>query len=89
VLDDQGRVQRTRYELGLWYALRDALRAGRVFIMLGRLAPVGHARINPLGRYRFDNPDGPPGQLRPRHHPSADEQHDRPTAPIGVTGDKH
>ena len=26
---------------------------------LSRLAPVSHAHINPLGRYRFDNPDAP------------------------------
>ena len=56
---------------------------------LARLAPVGHAHINPLGRYRFDNLDSPPGQLRPLHDPGADEQHDGPTSPIGVSGDKH
>jgi TnpA family transposase len=55
---------------------------------LARLAPVGHAHINPLGRYRFDNPDGsPPGQLRPLHNPDADEHHGWPTSPIGVSGD--
>lgn len=31
VLDDDGRVQRTRYELGLWFVARDALRAGRLY----------------------------------------------------------
>jgi len=31
VLDEDGRVQRTRYELGLWCAIRDALRDGRLF----------------------------------------------------------
>ena len=30
VRDEQGRVLRTRYELGLWFAVRDALRAGRL-----------------------------------------------------------
>lgn len=30
VLDEQGRVLRTRYEIGLWSAVRDALRAGRL-----------------------------------------------------------
>lgn len=55
-----------------------------------RLAPVGHAHINPLGHYRFDNPRGPPpGQFRPLHHPDADEHHARPSSPIGVSGDKH
>jgi hypothetical protein len=57
---------------------------------LARLAPVGHAHINPLGRYRFDNPDGPPsGQLRPLNDRDANEQHSWPTSPIGVSGDKH
>ena len=51
---------------------------------LARLAPVGHAHINPLGRYRVDNPaDPPPGQLRPLHDPNADDQHNRPSSPIG------
>jgi hypothetical protein len=31
VLDEDGRVLRTRYELGLWCAIRDALRDGRLF----------------------------------------------------------
>jgi hypothetical protein len=57
---------------------------------LACLTPVRHAHINPLGCYRFDNPDGPPpGQLRPLHDPDADEQHSQPTSPIGVSGDKH
>jgi hypothetical protein len=57
---------------------------------LARLAPIGHAHINPLGRYRFDNAQGPPsGRLRPLHDPDADGQHSRPTPPIGVSGDKH
>jgi hypothetical protein len=47
---------------------------------LARLAPVGHAHINPLGRYRFDNADSPPpGQLRPLRDPDADALHGRPT----------
>ena len=58
--------------------------------VLARLAPVGHAHINPLGRYRFNNPDSPPpGQLWPLRDPDADDQHGRPTSPIGVGGDKH
>jgi hypothetical protein len=57
---------------------------------LARLAPVGHAHINPLGRYRFDNPHGPPpGQFRLLHHPDPNGHHSRPTPPIGVSGDKH
>ena len=36
VFDENGRVQRTRYELGLWLTIRDALRAGRIFRPLGR-----------------------------------------------------
>jgi hypothetical protein len=57
---------------------------------LAQLAPVGHAHINPLGRYRFYNPDSPaPSQLRPLRDPDADELHRRPTSPIGVSGDKH
>ena len=36
VLDDDGRVQRTRYELGLWFVARDALRAGRLYRPIGR-----------------------------------------------------
>jgi hypothetical protein len=55
---------------------------------LGRLAPVGHAHIDPLGRYRLDNPHGPPvGELRPLRHTDTDEHHARPTSPIGVGGD--
>ena len=36
VLDEKGRVQRTRLELGLWFVARDALRAGRLFRPIGR-----------------------------------------------------
>ncbi|MDQ2759582.1 MAG: hypothetical protein M3Y17_03860 [Actinomycetota bacterium] len=42
VLDD-GRVQRTRMELGSWFVLRDALRAGWVF------RPVGRRYADPAG----------------------------------------
>jgi hypothetical protein len=41
VLDRDGRVQRTRYELGLWFVARDALRAGRLH------RPVGPALRRP------------------------------------------
>jgi len=43
VLDDDGRVQRTRYELGLWFVARDALRAGRLH------RPVGRRYADPAG----------------------------------------
>jgi hypothetical protein len=43
VLDDDERVQRTRYELGLWFVARDALRAG------GLYRPVGRRYANPAG----------------------------------------
>lgn len=43
VLDDDGRVQRTRYELGLWFVARDALRAGRLY------RPVGRRYADPAG----------------------------------------
>jgi TnpA family transposase len=36
VLDPHGRVLRTRYELGLWLTVRDALRAGRLYRPVGR-----------------------------------------------------
>jgi TnpA family transposase len=43
VLDHDGRVQRTRYELGLWFVARDALRAGRLH------RPVGRRYADPAG----------------------------------------
>jgi TnpA family transposase len=43
VLDEGGRVRRTRFELGLWFVLRDALRAGRAF------RPVGRRYADPAG----------------------------------------
>lgn len=51
VLDDHGRVQRTRYELGLWYAARDALRAGRVFRPVGRRYADPAAFLLPAERW--------------------------------------
>lgn len=43
VTDEHGRVLRTRYELGLWCAIRDALRDGRLFRAASRkyLDPAG------------------------------------------------
>ncbi len=43
VQGSDGRVQRTRLELGLWFVFRDALRAGRVF------RPVGRRYADPAG----------------------------------------
>lgn len=58
--------------------------------LLARLSPVGHAHINPLGRYRFDNPDTPPGgELRPLRDPDNHDEPSVPTPPLGVSGDKH
>jgi hypothetical protein len=52
VLDEHGRVQRTRYELGLWYAARDALRAGRVFRPIGRRSADPAAFLLPAERWQ-------------------------------------
>lgn len=38
MLDEKGRVQRTRLELGLWFVARDALRAGQLFRPIGGAA---------------------------------------------------
>jgi len=43
VVDDAGRVQRTRLELGLWFVARDALRAGQLF------RPIGRRYADPAG----------------------------------------
>jgi hypothetical protein len=52
VLDDQGRVQRTRHEPGLWYALCDAPRAGRLFRPIGRRYADPAAFLLPAERWR-------------------------------------
>ena len=54
MLDDDGRVQRTRYELGLWFVARDALRAGRLYRPIGRryAAPAGF--LMPAEHWRAD-----------------------------------
>jgi hypothetical protein len=54
VLDDQGRVQRTRYELGLWYTLRDALRAGRLFRPIGCRYADPAAFLMPAERWQHE-----------------------------------
>ncbi len=43
VLDDRGRVLRTRYEVGLWCAIRDGLRDGRLF------RPASRKYLDPTG----------------------------------------
>ena len=43
VLDEHDRVLRTRYELGLWCAIRDALRDGRLF------RPASRKYLDPAG----------------------------------------
>jgi hypothetical protein len=57
---------------------------------LAQLSPVGHAHVNPNGRYRFDVSALPAGQLRPlRERTDGDERTSRPSPPILVNGDKH
>ncbi|MCA1677465.1 MAG: Tn3 family transposase [Actinobacteria bacterium] len=58
---------------------------------LAQLSPVGHAHVNPNGRYRFDTASTPPsGRLRSlRERTATDEQPLRPTPPILLNGDKH
>lgn len=53
VLDD-GRVQRTRMELGSWFVLRDALRAGWVFRPVGRRYADPADFLMPTGRWQAD-----------------------------------
>jgi hypothetical protein len=53
-------------------------------------APLGHAHVNPNGRYRFGVSALPAGQLRPlRERTDGDERASRPSPPILVNGDKH
>jgi hypothetical protein len=80
-LDDDGRVQRTRYELGLWFVARDALRAGRLYRPVvrryrrpRRIPDAGRALAPRPRRTRRDiraypGPHRAPGQLE------ADQQH--------------
>jgi TnpA family transposase len=53
-LDDKGRVQRTRLELGLWFVGRDALRAGRLFRPVGRRYADPAGFLLPAGRWQAD-----------------------------------
>jgi hypothetical protein len=54
VLDEKGRVQRTRLELGLWFVARDALRAGRLFRPVGRRYADPAAFLMPDARWQAD-----------------------------------
>jgi TnpA family transposase len=54
VRDLDGRVHRTRYELALWFMLRDALRAGRVFRPIGRRYADPAAFLMPQQRWQAD-----------------------------------
>ena len=54
VLDEKGRVQRTRLELGLWFVARDALRAGRLFRPVGRRYADPAAFLMPDERWQAD-----------------------------------
>lgn len=72
VLDEQGRVLRTRYEVGLWCAIRDALRDGRLFRSASRkyLDPAGFllpdrewARAREELAVTFDRPLDPAERL--------------------------
>lgn len=58
---------------------------------LAQLSPVGHAHVNPNGRYRFDMTRSPgEGRLRPlRERAASDEQPVRPTQLVPLNGDKH
>ncbi|MDQ6778112.1 MAG: Tn3 family transposase [Actinomycetota bacterium] len=54
VLDADGRVQRTSFELGLWFAARDALRAGRLFRPIGRRYADPAGFLMPTARWQAD-----------------------------------
>ena len=54
VLDENGRVRRTRLELGLWFVARDALRAGRLFRPVGRRYADPAGFLMPAGRWHAD-----------------------------------
>jgi hypothetical protein len=54
VLDDNGRVQRTRYEFGLWFVTRDALRAGRLYRSVGRRYADPAGFLMPAERWQAD-----------------------------------
>ena len=53
-LADNGRVRRTRLELGLWFVARDALRAGRLFRPIGRRYADPAGFLLPAARWQAD-----------------------------------
>ena len=53
-VDSEGRVQRTRFELGLWFVLRVALRAGRVFRPVSRRYADPAGFLMPVERWSTD-----------------------------------
>ncbi len=53
-LDEDGRVQRTRFELALWFVVRDALRAGRMFRPVGRRYADPAGFLMPAERWQAD-----------------------------------
>ncbi len=54
VCDQDGRVQRTRFELALWFVVRDALRAGRLYRPLGRRYADPASFLMPAERWQTD-----------------------------------
>jgi TnpA family transposase len=54
VTDTEGRVRRTRFDLALWFAARDALRAGRVYRPIGRRYADPAAFLMPAKRWRTE-----------------------------------
>ena len=53
VLED-GRVRRVRYELALWFAVRDALRAGRLYRSVSRRYADPTSFLMPTARWEVD-----------------------------------
>ncbi len=53
VLDD-GSVRRVRYELALWFAVRDALRAGRLYRPVSRRYADPASFLMPIARWEAD-----------------------------------
>jgi TnpA family transposase len=51
---EDGRVRRVRYELGLWFAVRDALRAGRLYRPVSRRYADPTSFLMPMARWQTD-----------------------------------
>lgn len=54
VTDDDGRVKRVRYELAVWFCVRDALRAGRLFRPASRRYADPASFLMPAARWEAD-----------------------------------